>query len=259
MSSRKSFLFLFFLSLFIFCGSCSQDYKNISSSNGRKAIIELANNFLTSGNCDEAISTITPLIQSQYVDNDARMVYASAYACKGGINFPQLIVSLKDGSSNIFSTLVKSNYSTGNDGKLGSLQTSASIIRQTSSVPGGNYASTRNSDANLYMVFVQANILGVTIAPLGNANSTTGAKSQNMCGACSASQQCAIEVAIATINDSLGGGDQGSALNSLGNSIRNICSVALGACPTNVDPSVCTAVEQTQGQLLINAINAGWN
>jgi hypothetical protein len=249
-------LFFFLCIVFVVALSftaCGQDYKATP-----QAVIDEANNHLTTGNCESAIAVLKPVYESPNVNNDVRMAYSSAYGCKGGISMPSLLAALVDTtSSDIWAKLVKANYSTGSDGKYDALGTSAQILRNTAVPSGSVGAADRSADANVFMVFVQLNIIATTISPLGAAVSTTGKKTQAIAGATTA-QQCAIEVAMATISDSLQSAGTGGAIDAIRTALSSACTAALGACPTNRDPSVCTAVEQAQGTALLTAINSQW-
>jgi hypothetical protein len=252
--------FLLYLSLAFILTTCAPDYKDLSNPNGRQALIDLANNYLTAGSCEEAINTIQPLVESQYVTLEARMVYASAYACKGGMSFISLLLALKDVSGDdVWSPLVKSNYSTGSsDGKTAALNTATEILRQTATPANSFDASARPDDANMYMIFVQANIIATVIGPLGAANRTTGKRTQAITATASTSERCFTQVAIAAIADSLQYVSTSTAIDNVRESVTSACG---GSCPTNRDYSVCVgnAGLQTIGQTLLTAISGQWS
>lgn len=253
------FLIVLFFSQF-FLNSCGQGYKDLSTANGRQIVLDEANNFLTDGQCQQAIDVLSPLYNSIYVDDDVRLVYASAYACLGGFNFPSLITGLTNASGgDIWSALIKSNYSsvdTTTQSHVYFFQTAATALRNTG---GGSFdASDRPEGANLYMVFLQAEIIAKTIMQngVGKADAVTGKKTVAITGLGSNQQLCDLEVAIATISDSLLNVSTNSALDNVSSSVSTACG---GACPTNKDPSVCSAVEQAQGAALMIALDSQWS
>ncbi len=233
--------------------SCGQSYKDISSVNGRRAIIETANSFLSSGQCQRAIEVMSPLYNSIYVDLEIRMVYASAHACAGGFNFVTLAAALA-GSGNLFAKLVAGNYSASNiDQKTTNLQAAAQILRSTTTNPGSLAAVDRPSEANVYMLFLQLEIISTTISTtaMGNGDPITGAKGNAITGLGTNTDKCNIVVAMATISNC-------SSVVSVGSAIDAVTAACGGACPTNLNPAVCTAVEQAQGDALIIALDGLW-
>lgn len=252
----RSTLVLIFSIFFLSCGT---GYKDLSTENGRKALMEQANNYLTGGQCTAAIEVLKPLYESQYVNTEVRLIYASAHACVAGFNFPSLITGLTSiNGSDIWSPLIKTNYNSArSDNHLYYLKKAASILRETASTSGSFRASDRPSDVNLYMVFIQAEIISKTILlpDMGNADPTTGKQQATIIGKGDNEDKCYIVAAFATIADSLTQVSTGTAINSVSSSITNACG---GACPTNKDPSVCTVVEQAQGDILLTAIDGQW-
>lgn len=255
-----AYVFLVTFSSMAILQSCGTGYSNIDSENGRNAIMEQADQFLSAGQCARALEILGPLYTSQYVDDKIRMSYASAFACAGGFNFISTANGLTNASGNdIYSGLVLGNYSlNANDGKVISLSTAANIVRETRRVPGSIRAVDRPSDANLYMIFMQLELITVTISTsnFGDANPQTGAKRLAITGKGSNAEKCRMEVAIATISDCLTYVSAGTALSKIKTQINNLCG---GACPSNLDPNVCTAVEQVQGAAVIAAIDASWS
>jgi hypothetical protein len=237
---------------------CSQGYKDISTANGRRAVLDEANNALTIKDCETAITLLKPLYESQWVDFEIRMTYASAYACKGGLNFAALAAKLSGFSSgDIWALLVSSNYSkNSSDGKVAALEQAATIVRTTSGT-GALTASTRPEEANMYMIFLQMSLIATTISvdSMGAANPSTGKKTQNITGTGTSADECRVQVAFSTISDASGASGATGALNTLLSSVNTACG---GACPTNLDPAVCTAVEEAQGAALIIALDAQW-
>lgn len=246
--------------------SCSNDFKDLSNPNAQLAILQLAENYLTGGNCERALEVLQPLLQAQYVNYDSRILEASAYACRGGLNFPKLAAALAQvATTDIWSAIVASNHSASNtDGHLSALVAATTSLRTTVTPaypPGPLEASFRSADANSYMVFVSANIIGTVISPLGAANSTNGKRTRALtCAAsCTVEDRCRVQVAISNIADSLAFVSAGAAIDKVSAAISTACGGA--PCPSNLDYTVCTgdAVLQLQGEVLINQIESMWS
>lgn len=257
---RDRFLIFFSASLLF---SCSTDFKDKNTANGLQGILEQADDFLTAGNCDGAIDVLSPVIHSTSVTPDAISKYSSAYACKGGMNFPNMIAGLAGGSSGIWAALVKGNYSISNtDGKVTALDQAAAILIQAANPTGSYDAQARTSDQNIFMIFLQLNIIATTIGPLGVADQKTGNKTTSISAKGAALDKCNVEIAFATINESLSYVDS-SALSSVSTAIKKVCNAALGTvtgCPQTKVMSTCIvdATSQAQGALLINALDGLW-
>lgn len=258
-------IFIFvFLSSFIFI-TCSKDYEKLETENGRQLIIDKANNYLTAGQCDEAIDTMLPLYMSPYKDNKIRILFASANACKGGFGFMSLITSvILNAGSDIWSPLVLANHSKNiYDKKVEYLNRAAEILRTTSSSGQdhmNNYldAVNRPADANLFMGLLQLSLIGVTISGdgMGAANITTGKKTLSIAGKGSDEERCRVALAFATIRNSFEYAGEGPALNEMSAHLDEICTAG---CPSNLDPSVCTIVEQAVGAQIIDSIDGQWS
>ena len=245
--------------------SCANDFKDLSNKNAQLAILQLTENYLSGGNCEAALSVLQPLLQVPYVNYDSRLLEASAYACRGGLNFPKLAASLTQVSgTDIWSALVASNYSSSStDGHVVALENSVTAIRTTvtpSSPPGPEEASRRSQDANSYMIFVSANIVGSVISPLGAANSVNGKRTQavNCAARCTVADRCHVQVAVSNMADSLAYVATGTAIDKVSTAINTACG---GTCPSNKDYATClgSAAFQLQGQLLIDQIETMWS
>ena len=263
MTRRLGCIFLIVLSMVFWIVRCSPAYKDLSTANGRQAILDQANNDLTAGDCGSAIDILTPLVHSQYNNNDVLMLFASAFACQGGVNFPNLIGNLKDlGSDDIWSVLVKTNFSPGSgDGHVAALDTAAAEIYQTATPAGNTAASQRSADANTFLVFIELNQIASVISPLGSATKATGRKTVAITGTGSIADMCHVQVAVTQISDSLQFVSAGSAISNVVSNINTACAaIPGGACPANHDFTACltTLPYQLQGQLLINAIDSTW-
>lgn len=262
---KRLFFGLAVSSMAIWIVTCSPSYRDASTASGAQAIIDQANNDLTAGQCDAAINVLDPLVHGPNVSYDALMVEASAYACKGGVSFTNLIGNMSNsGGQDIWGTLIRSDPSNGLDGHLSALDQAFTILYQTAKPSGYLGASQRTGDANVYMIYLQATAVATVIAPLGNANLTTGKKGNSITGTGQASDWCHLEVAFAQITDSLNYVQAGSSFSTLSSSIKTVCTnLAGGECPGNEDYTACMnatgGTYQLQGQALLIAIDQDWN
>lgn len=244
--------------------SCTTDIKNLENPTAQKAALELAESYLTDGQCDAALEVLQPLLVWPYLSYESRLLEASAYACRGGVNFPAMISSIKDGGSDLWSALVKANYSTGTDGKENSLFVAIDRVCKTGIPSTSTSAVDRTEDANTYMIFVAANQISTIIAPLGAASRSTGKRTQalNCAANCTDDQRCKVEIAFAHISDSINHSPSGSAISKVGDAVTSACSVAVGGiCPTNKDYDTCmgSAALKAQGEALVSTIEASWS
>jgi hypothetical protein len=167
---------------------------------------------------------------------------------------------LASNNGEIWSGIAKAIPSTThNDGKLASFQVAVGALLATSHIAGSFAASDRDDDSNTFMLFVQAGVVATIIGPLGNVNVSTGHKQQSInTASASNSDLCLIEVAIATITDSVSAlSNTGAAIKSLASSVKAICGG--GVCPTNKDPSACTAANYLEGASILTSIDAQWS
>ena len=74
----------------VVCGAllagCGSTDPGLADLQGRQGILDSARISLSAGKCDDAIETLEPLYESEYSDNDTRELYASAKACKAGMD-----------------------------------------------------------------------------------------------------------------------------------------------------------------------------
>jgi hypothetical protein len=237
---------------------CSQAYKDPTTGPGQQLVIDEVNNDLTSGNCAAAINLLTPIINGGQTGTTFMLLYSSAYACLGGLSMPNIIGSLNNtGGTDIWTLLIKSDYSNGQDGHLADFDKAMNIIFTAAGTKDGG---ARTNDENVYMIFLAAMDIATVISPAGQASPTTGAKGVSIAGDNSVSDECHAEVALAEIEDSLKYVQAGSGLSSLSSSINTICNQVAGGCPTNEDYTSCTTdpVLQNQGKAVLVAIDQMW-
>jgi hypothetical protein len=75
------------LALALVCSSaCAPSADTVDTAAGRDSIKTRAVAALSDTDCDSALSILEPLVLSEYSDNEARELYASAYACDAGMS-----------------------------------------------------------------------------------------------------------------------------------------------------------------------------
>ena len=106
LSGRRVILFLFLAALAsLTLISCGNRY-DLSKESGRRARIDDANFHLSKGECGAASEAIDPLYASTYVDDEIRIVKASATACYAHYSLLKFAGNIA-GSSNYLQALVK--------------------------------------------------------------------------------------------------------------------------------------------------------
>lgn len=173
-----------FFALFLFslvavgCGAPTPDP---NSANGKAQILDEVNIDLTSGDCDDALTAITPLYNSSNTDNDVRLAMASVYGCKAGINFFGLVGTMTSNVSSLesgFFAFLKSNFpsTAGQDyvveGALlaipplqaalntGALVLSADQINAGTYNVGSDLYTDRTDESNFYLIFISMAAVG---------------------------------------------------------------------------------------------------
>jgi hypothetical protein len=191
-SRRKNFSYTALLSLIfpiLFSLSCGSLTPSVSDPTGQQAILDIANNDLTNSDCGDALSTILPLYNSTYSNNQVRLITASAYGCDAEINFFQVVTNLgldanTLSTASLFGYLAQIFPSTTADKVVesagygmevllttlttGEVIAPASLINSTSDNPGSLLYSDRIADSNLYMLMMSMATMGGAASRLGN-------------------------------------------------------------------------------------------
>jgi len=185
-SGRKKFSSVALLSIFfpiIFSLSCG-------SSATTQSAIDVTNNYLTTGDCGDALTTILPVYNSSASNNQVRLITASAYGCDAEVNFFQVLTNLGlDGNtltsasllgylSQIFpSTTADKVVESGGYGMevllttltTGEVIAPGNLINATSNNPGSLLFSDRIDDSNLYMLMMSMAVMGGAASRYGTA------------------------------------------------------------------------------------------
>lgn len=167
--------------------ACGQGPWDVSNSTDRAAMKVQIKQSLTTNDCATAILLSTQIYNSTYVDNESRMLYASAQACNMGL---QLFPLLDEISSSNFSTqdaiirtFVRSFPSSSADSRTvsaGLAQDAVQSILNNGVVTapvdqilfnsfntGSVVFSDRTLDANSYLIFVSMGELGTVFNRYG--------------------------------------------------------------------------------------------
>lgn len=266
LSVRRVFIF-FFLATFLVIAACGNRF-DLSKERGRRARIDEANFFLSQGNCGAAAEAINPLYGSEHVDDEVRIIKASAYACEGGFKMFTLLTNIA-GASNFFTGMVKSlSTSSGANGQSVFYAASDVITQNTAKLS----ADQRTTRENSFMVFLQMGVISSILrnygAPDTNGGQTVGLVYQ--AGASPAGEMadvdaCALTAAFSILSDSyshssLSDGDTAS----LSSSLNSICTAAgLSSCAAlNKNRSLCTGGGADQpsinAQAIVGGVDGAW-
>ncbi len=146
---------------------------------------------LTRGDCVAAIDLSSRLYDSEYSDNDIRMLHASALGCKAGIKLYNVVDELTSfGGANPIGQFARIFPSTLSDQRLESawfgLDALQSILNPGVVVgsadrvlpggynPGSVLYTDRTLDSNSYAFFVSMAMIGSTLSRYGNPNAGAG-------------------------------------------------------------------------------------
>jgi hypothetical protein len=244
---------------------CGNRY-DLSTERGRQARIDDANYHLSQGNCGAALEAIEPAFQSPGVDDEIRIVRASALACSGTFNLLNLVANIA-GTSNFLSAIAKSMRNSAGDGARSSMYGAMDTLTRNGSLAN---ASARSTPVNTYMVFVQMGVVGSILRNYGSPTAD-GAKGTNLiydasgspAGEMSNEDACALSSSLAIIADSylyssLRDGDTAA----FANSVNTLCAAAgLASCnDLNKARSACdgTNADSQRAQQVVNGVNAAW-
>ena len=172
-------LLLLSLMILVSAGSCGVPRYNCGSVDGRAAIVDAVNKSLTEYNCSGAIELIETCYAASNVDDEIRMLRASAHACAANINFFELLTNLASNNllaSGFWMTMAKLFPSSTDDSRTEAAQLATDalmavlepgVIVSTSNRinwdtvnPGSLNVSDRKTDANAYLIFVSMAAIG---------------------------------------------------------------------------------------------------
>ncbi len=146
---------------------------------------------LTRADCASAVDLSTRLYDSEYTDNDIRMLHASALGCKAGIKLYDVVDELTSfGGANPIGQFARIFPSALSDQKLesawfgldalqsilnpGAVVGAADQVLYDSNNPGSVLYTDRTLDSNSYAFFISMAIVGGALSRYGNPNSGGG-------------------------------------------------------------------------------------
>jgi len=173
-------------SVFLLAG-CADSAFDITSATDREAMKIEIRSALTRSDCGLAVDLSSRLYDSEYSDNDIRMLHASALGCKAGINLYDAIDELTSfGGGNPIGQFARIFPSILTDQKLESAwvaQDALQAILKPGTVvgsgdqvlfdtrnPGSVLYTDRTDDSNAYAFFVSMAIIGGSLNRFGNPN-----------------------------------------------------------------------------------------
>jgi len=265
LSGRGLFLFLF-LAAFAGLVSCGNRY-DLSTERGRQSRIDDANFHLSKGECGAAAEAIDPLYNSTYVNDEVRIIKASAVACNAHYNLLTFVGNIA-GVSNYFQAMAKSLTNTTGDGARQSMYDAVDVLTQSGAVLN---ASQRSASVNTYMVFLQFGVISAIIRNYGNPSST-GARGANLIydadGANPSPEMsdidaCALAAAFSHISDSMSNSNlSDSDTKALNSSMNSVCvSAGFSSCAVlSRDRTSCNGVNanSVNAKSAVTGVNASW-
>ncbi|RZA07690.1 MAG: hypothetical protein EOP11_07005 [Proteobacteria bacterium] len=251
--------------------ACGNNY-DLADERGRRSRIDDANLHLSAGRCQSALASIWPLYNSTYVDDEVRLITASAYACEGSFNLLTLAGNLSN-VSNPFQALAKSLSNRPNDGARQAMYRASDVLTRGSAAIG---AAQRGASVNSYMVFVQLGIIGTIIRNYGSPaidgsrgaaltyNPTTAPN--NPAGEMTDEDACALAASVGNILDSfLYSGLTDPSTRAVTNQLQALCATIPGgyscsdisqartACSSNPANTAATVAA-----FVMSGVNSAW-
>jgi len=259
---RVFLAFTFCLSLF----ACGNRY-DLSTARGQNSRIDDANMFLSKGECTEADAAISPLYASSYVNDQVRIIKASAQACFAGfslLTFASKII----GATNFFDSMALSLANVQNDAARQWMYNAVDVLTLSGSALA---ASQRATAVNSYMVFLQLGVISAIIRNYGSPISSAGAKGTALVysavstpsGQMSNVDACALTAAFSFLTDSFANADLTDADSaSLVSAMNKVCtSAGLSSCSVlNRDRTQCDGTNQNSiyAQEVVTSVNSSW-
>ncbi len=268
MFASKTCLFYLVIIGVSFLTACGNRF-DLSTERGRQARIDEANFHLSKNECLSAHNAIDPLYNSPHLDDEVRIVKASAYACDAGFALLTVAANIV-GTSNYFKALAKSLSNSAGDTKRTAMYNAIDILTEAGAKIDANQRST---SVNTYMVFLQMGAIGTILRNYGSptADGDQGANLVYVAnGAADPSEMentdaCALTAAFAIINDSYSRSSLNDSSSSALNSALNSACVAAGlaSCAAgNKVRSACTGGGADANSLVaagvVTQVNNGW-
>ncbi len=265
---------LFVLALLLSCAACAPPSYDLSSLEGRAAILARTRGYLDNRDCTAAISSIEGLYNSESTNNEVRLLRASAHGCNAGLeNFLQFLADLitKDlvGGALWASLCELFHYDDADQtGRriasswfaIDSLQ--ASIREGTVILPidrvsvddwnlASLVASDRTSDSNSYLMFITMASIGNMETHYGDPDPTTFRQGQALGATAANPQGWSVATAVNSSSDEAACAYAAGVLNML-----DAIHAASSTMPTAV-ASTLSQIETTFSTAIGEACEAG--
>lgn len=225
-------------------GGCNV-FNDISNKNSDAAKIDDVINLIDKGLWNDAVLKLQTLSPSGQAQRSVQVLFATAYAGRGGLDVLNLANSLSSASSStsIFTTLMKS-FKGATIGNFNDQTVAEGYIQGISL-----NASGRTSDENLLMIFIEFAKLGTLFAARADTNADGVLDATyNSCTAHNAFESAHIVTALGILVDALA--ETGSAIaNQSTSTLTSFCSLYNGACNT-LQVGSTTLLQQQTGRTL---------
>jgi len=246
--------------------SCGNRY-DLSTERGRRARIDDANFFLSSGQCGSAAEAIDPLYNSIYVNDEVRIIKAATFACVARFSTLTFISNLSS-EPNQFKAVTKSLDSTPGDGARSAMYSAVDILTQGGVAMTG---ASRSARENTFMVFVQFGVISSIFRNYG-APAADGSKGTDLVydvpvvtplTQMADVDACALAAAYSFITDSYDFSDlNDSTSQGAVDTMNGVCTgVGLPSCnQINRVRSLCDGAnaESSAASLLVGGVNTNW-
>jgi hypothetical protein len=242
MRNYALFLALIFLIAVVNGGGCNI-FNDVSDKNSDAAVLDDVKNLANRGLWNDAILKWGLLSPTGQADREAKVLLASAYSGRGGLDIVTLIDTLNTnvggGATSLFSQLMQS-FRGATIGKYLDQIQAETILKSV-----GSPASARTVDENVMMLFVQFAKLGTLFAAVADtdADGVVDAGYDN-CTDHDVTQGREIATAIGIINDCLSAIGEDIAGDSLGD-LTAACASYAGMCGITDTGSVDATMERT--------------
>lgn len=239
---------------------------DLSTERGRRARIDDANFHLSKGECSAALEAISHLYNSPAVNDEIRIITASAHACSGTFNLLTVVSNLS-GATNFFSALVKSLSNVAGDGGPAAFYRATDVLSRNGTLLD---AAQRSLSVNNYMVFIQMGVIGSILRNYGTPG-TDGSQGAQLvydtagspAGEMSNEDACALSAAFSILVDSHSRSSlSDSDTTALTTSLNSVCTAAGLASCTDIsrNRSGCDGVnpQSDTAEQVVSSVNASW-
>ena len=244
-------------------GGCNV-FNDMSNKKSDDAIIDDINNLIDGGFWNDAVLKLSLISAAGLQRRDVKILEASAYAGRGGLDTINLITALNNNSSGGAKTLFQMLASTFKGATTSSFNDEVRAQNFIFSI--SNIATNRTVDENIFMVFIEFAKLGTLLAAVADTNGDGIIDplfdNSNLAMLTNA-QAAEVVVGISVILTSLNAAGSTIGSQSLGGATA-ACTAISAVDPTfcsTVDPSAVTGIQLQFARTLVgeNAAGIGLN